>query len=96
MFAIIILKYYNVLPWRIADCNSSLSLLFINNLAAISPNRDMSFCNDIGTYEYLIPNQVFILLDGVAALSELFSHYMEAWKSWYVEIAGGQPIRQLA
>ncbi|PIA40316.1 hypothetical protein AQUCO_02500187v1 [Aquilegia coerulea] len=30
------------------------------------------------------------------ALSDLFSHYMEAWKSWYVEVAGGQPIQLLS
>lgn len=26
--------------------------------------------------------------DGVAAISDLFGHYVEAWKSWYVEVAG--------
>ncbi|KAK4264279.1 hypothetical protein QN277_025481 [Acacia crassicarpa] len=26
------------------------------------------------------------------ALRELFSHYMEAWKSWYSEVAGKRPI----
>ncbi|KAL5725305.1 E2F transcription factor-like E2FE [Ranunculus cassubicifolius] len=29
------------------------------------------------------------------ALSDLFSHYMEAWKSWYVEVAGSQPMKLL-
>ncbi|XP_042498510.1 E2F transcription factor-like E2FE isoform X2 [Macadamia integrifolia] len=28
------------------------------------------------------------------ALNDLFAHYLEAWKSWYVEIAGQQPIEQ--
>ncbi|KAK9090541.1 hypothetical protein Sjap_023718 [Stephania japonica] len=27
------------------------------------------------------------------ALSELFVHYMEAWKSWYTEVAGKQPFQ---
>ncbi|VVA16973.1 PREDICTED: E2F [Prunus dulcis] len=27
------------------------------------------------------------------ALKDLFSHYMEAWKSWYSEVAGKNPIR---
>ncbi|XVF50257.1 hypothetical protein PTKIN_Ptkin04bG0081600 [Pterospermum kingtungense] len=30
------------------------------------------------------------------ALKDLFSHYMEAWKSWYTEIAGKKPIQQLS
>ncbi|XP_028781705.1 E2F transcription factor-like E2FE isoform X2 [Neltuma alba] len=29
------------------------------------------------------------------ALRELFSHYMEAWKSWYSEVAGKRPIHIL-
>lgn len=29
------------------------------------------------------------------ALKELFSHYMEAWKSWYSEIAGKRPVQIL-
>ncbi|KAJ4973864.1 hypothetical protein NE237_007038 [Protea cynaroides] len=28
------------------------------------------------------------------ALNDLFAHYLEAWKSWYVEVAGKQPIEQ--
>ncbi|CAL0306837.1 unnamed protein product [Lupinus luteus] len=27
------------------------------------------------------------------ALNELFTHYMEAWKSWYSEIAGKRPVQ---
>nr|GMC72176.1 E2F transcription factor-like E2FE [Ipomoea batatas] len=30
------------------------------------------------------------------ALKDLFSHYMEAWKSWYLEIAGKKPIQMLS
>ncbi|XP_043706149.1 E2F transcription factor-like E2FE isoform X2 [Telopea speciosissima] len=30
------------------------------------------------------------------ALNDLFAHYLEAWKSWYVEIAGKQPIEQFS
>nr|GMC74353.1 E2F transcription factor-like E2FE [Ipomoea batatas] len=30
------------------------------------------------------------------ALRDLFSHYMEAWKSWYMEIAGKKPIQMLS
>ncbi|XP_010272101.1 PREDICTED: E2F transcription factor-like E2FE isoform X2 [Nelumbo nucifera] len=30
------------------------------------------------------------------ALSDLFAHYMEAWKSWYIEVAGKKPIQQLS
>ncbi|XP_022775429.1 E2F transcription factor-like E2FE [Durio zibethinus] len=30
------------------------------------------------------------------ALKDLFSHYMEAWKSWYTEVAGKKPIQQLS
>ncbi|KAH1107664.1 hypothetical protein J1N35_011432 [Gossypium stocksii] len=29
------------------------------------------------------------------ALRDLFSHYMEAWKSWYSEVAGKTPIKQI-
>ncbi|KAJ1421794.1 Winged helix-like DNA-binding domain superfamily [Sesbania bispinosa] len=29
------------------------------------------------------------------ALKDLFSHYMEAWKSWYSEVAGKRPIKIL-
>ncbi|WCJ36022.1 E2F transcription factor-like E2FE [Euphorbia peplus] len=27
------------------------------------------------------------------ALNELFAHYLEAWKSWYTEVAGNKPAR---
>ncbi|XP_042510178.1 E2F transcription factor-like E2FE isoform X2 [Macadamia integrifolia] len=27
------------------------------------------------------------------ALNDLFAHYLEAWKSWYVEVAGQKPIQ---
>ncbi|OMO73560.1 hypothetical protein COLO4_27010 [Corchorus olitorius] len=30
------------------------------------------------------------------ALSDLFSHYKEAWKSWYTEVAGKKPIQQIS
>lgn len=30
------------------------------------------------------------------ALSDLFAHYMEAWKTWYVEIAGTHPLQQFS
>ncbi|XP_022738097.1 E2F transcription factor-like E2FE [Durio zibethinus] len=30
------------------------------------------------------------------ALRDLFSHYMEAWKSWYTEVAGKKPIQQIS
>ncbi|KAK8583705.1 hypothetical protein V6N13_109096 [Hibiscus sabdariffa] len=30
------------------------------------------------------------------ALRDLFSHYMEAWKSWYSEVAGKNPIQQIS
>ncbi|XVE54906.1 hypothetical protein DITRI_Ditri03aG0119600 [Diplodiscus trichospermus] len=30
------------------------------------------------------------------ALKDLFSHYMEAWKSWYTEVAGKKPIEQIS
>nr|KJB23767.1 hypothetical protein B456_004G114000 [Gossypium raimondii] len=30
------------------------------------------------------------------ALRDLFSHYMEAWKSWYSEVAGKTPIKQIS
>ncbi|KAK8990685.1 hypothetical protein V6N11_028650 [Hibiscus sabdariffa] len=30
------------------------------------------------------------------ALRDLFSHYMEAWKSWYSEVAGKNPIHQIS
>ncbi|KAF6157288.1 hypothetical protein GIB67_004226 [Kingdonia uniflora] len=30
------------------------------------------------------------------ALSELFEHYVEAWKTWYVEVAGKQPLQQIS
>ncbi|KAK8516167.1 hypothetical protein V6N13_025680 [Hibiscus sabdariffa] len=30
------------------------------------------------------------------ALKDLFSHYMEAWKSWYSEVAGKNPIQQIS
>ncbi|PPR82064.1 hypothetical protein GOBAR_AA38650 [Gossypium barbadense] len=30
------------------------------------------------------------------ALRDLFSHYMEAWKSWYSEVAGKTPIIQIS
>ncbi|EEF52067.1 E2F transcription factor-like E2FE [Ricinus communis] len=30
------------------------------------------------------------------ALRELFAHYMEAWKSWYTEVAGKKPIEQIS
>lgn len=33
------------------------------------------------------------LLLHVAALKDLFSHYTEAWKTWYSEVAGKNPIR---
>ncbi|KAL5722358.1 E2F transcription factor-like E2FE [Ranunculus cassubicifolius] len=29
------------------------------------------------------------------ALADIFSHYMEAWRSWYVEVTGKEPIRLL-
>lgn len=29
------------------------------------------------------------------ALRDLFSHYMEAWESWYSEVAGKRPIKKL-
>ena len=31
--------------------------------------------------------------NNVAALKDLFSHYVEAWKSWYSEVAGKKPIQ---
>ncbi|OMO72493.1 hypothetical protein CCACVL1_17766 [Corchorus capsularis] len=30
------------------------------------------------------------------ALSDLFSHYKEAWKSWYTEVAGKKPVQQIS
>ncbi|XP_043723529.1 E2F transcription factor-like E2FE isoform X2 [Telopea speciosissima] len=30
------------------------------------------------------------------ALNDLFAHYLEAWKSWYVEVAGKQPIQNFS
>ncbi|OVA09117.1 Transcription factor E2F/dimerization partner (TDP) [Macleaya cordata] len=30
------------------------------------------------------------------ALSDLFAHYMEAWKTWYTEVAGNQPLQQFS
>ncbi|XWS60671.1 hypothetical protein CRYUN_Cryun07bG0055900 [Craigia yunnanensis] len=30
------------------------------------------------------------------ALKDLFSHYMEAWESWYTEVAGKKPIQQIS
>ncbi|KDP31157.1 hypothetical protein JCGZ_11533 [Jatropha curcas] len=30
------------------------------------------------------------------ALKELFAHYMEAWKTWYTEVAGKKPIEQIS
>lgn len=41
----------------------------------------------------LATDRKLISFDGVTALSDLFSHYMDAWKSWYVEVAGSQPIQ---
>ncbi|CAL5370008.1 unnamed protein product [Camellia sinensis] len=35
-------------------------------------------------------------LDGVAALSDLFGHYVEAWKSWYDEVAGKKQIQEVS
>lgn len=31
-----------------------------------------------------------------AALSDLFAHYMEAWKSWYAEVAQGAQGKSLS
>ena len=31
-------------------------------------------------------------VDDVAAIGDLFAHYMEAWNSWYVEAAQEQNI----
>lgn len=45
---------------------------------------------------YLFLLIVHILMDScnnVAALKDLFSHYVEAWKSWYSEVAGKKPIQ---
>lgn len=36
------------------------------------------------------------LIDAVAALRDLFSHYMEAWKLWYTEVAGNTKIPQVS
>ncbi|XP_050220657.1 E2F transcription factor-like E2FE [Mercurialis annua] len=30
------------------------------------------------------------------ALRELFAHYMEAWQSWYTEVAGKKPVEQIS
>ncbi|KAJ4960896.1 hypothetical protein NE237_020806 [Protea cynaroides] len=30
------------------------------------------------------------------ALNDLFAHYVEAWKSWYVEVAGKQPLQHFS
>lgn len=35
----------------------------------------------------------WFLLITYAALKDLFSHYMEAWKSWYSEVAGKKPVQ---
>lgn len=32
--------------------------------------------------------------DDLAALCDLFSHYMEAWKSWFVDAIGKQKMQQ--
>jgi hypothetical protein len=29
----------------------------------------------------------------IAALKDLFSHYVEAWKSWYSEVAGKKSLQ---
>jgi len=36
------------------------------------------------------------LIDAVAALRDLFAHYMEAWKSWYIEVAGNIKIPRVS
>jgi aromatic ring hydroxylase len=38
-------------------------------------------------------NMVLFTFD--AALKELYSHYMEAWKSWYSEVAGKRSTQVL-
>lgn len=34
----------------------------------------------------------FCFVFDVSALRELFHHYVEAWSSWYSEVAGKNPV----
>lgn len=34
--------------------------------------------------------------DNPAALQDLFVHYMDAWKSWYSEVAEKKPYQQVS
>lgn len=42
----------------------------------------------------LITKMIFAY--NAAALKDLFSHYVEAWKSWYTEISGKKTVQQIS